>query len=313
MPGSVHARGGLSELIEPLTRWVVDEALRQQRVWLDAGLDLTMAVNVSARTSLVAALSRIPSPRSPTGGASLPGKLILELTERVLIDGDAAQVLDALHTTGQRVAIDDFGTGHSSLVHLQRMNIDEIKIDRSFVMKLNSVANDAVIVRSTIDLAHNLGLTVVAEGVENEAALEILLDHRCDSAARVPVQPPPSSRGAHQLAGRITLRTTNLGYPPSRPDDTLRGRRAPLGQTSAASRHDPNATPAYNDTSLSPPPIRHGLEHRDLWRCVRWRIGRRLPLGLICRKAGRLRCTTFSVAYGDDLRPNFIHLRRGLG
>jgi diguanylate cyclase (GGDEF)-like protein/PAS domain S-box-containing protein len=171
-----------SELIEPLTRWVLNEALRQQRLWRDDGLDLTMAVNVSARS-----LTRHSD--LPDTVAKLtelwgihPGRLILELTENTIIDADVAAALDALHAMGQRLSIDDFGTGHSSLVYLQQLTIDEIKVDRSFVMHLPSVAGDAVIVRSTIELAHNLGLTVVAEGVEDEAALDMLVDDGCDSA-----------------------------------------------------------------------------------------------------------------------------------
>jgi diguanylate cyclase len=87
-----------------------------------------------------------------------------------------------LHAMGERVSIDDFGTGHSSLAYLRQLTIDEIKIDRSFVTGLPSEGSDAVIVRSTIELAHNLGLRVVAEGVETEAALELLVDSQCDSA-----------------------------------------------------------------------------------------------------------------------------------
>jgi EAL domain-containing protein (putative c-di-GMP-specific phosphodiesterase class I) len=83
---------------------------------------------------------------------------------------------------GERLAIDDFGTGHSSLVYLQRLPIDEVKIDRSFVMNVASAPGDAVIVRSTIELAHNLGLTVVAEGVEEEVGLDMLVKNGCDSA-----------------------------------------------------------------------------------------------------------------------------------
>jgi len=83
---------------------------------------------------------------------------------------------------GERLALDDFGTGHSSLVYLQRLTIDEIKIDRSFVTNLVSDPSDAVIVRSTIELGHNLGLIVVAEGVENEGTLEVLIENGCDSA-----------------------------------------------------------------------------------------------------------------------------------
>ena len=83
---------------------------------------------------------------------------------------------------GERLAIDDFGTGHSSLVYLQRLPLDEIKVDRSFVTNLATAPSDAVIARSTIDLAHNLDLTVVAEGVEDTAPLERLLEYGCDLA-----------------------------------------------------------------------------------------------------------------------------------
>jgi diguanylate cyclase (GGDEF)-like protein len=182
MPGQFMPDTERSELIEPLTRWVLNEALRQQRRWSDAGLDLTMAVNISAQS--LTRHSGLPDlvARLTESWGIAPERLILELTENVIIDTDVAQVLDLLHTMGESLAIDDFGTGHSSLVYLQRLTIDEIKIDQSFVTNLPSVASDAVIVRSTIDLAHNLGLRVVAEGVEDEATLEILLEHGCDSA-----------------------------------------------------------------------------------------------------------------------------------
>jgi diguanylate cyclase (GGDEF)-like protein/PAS domain S-box-containing protein len=171
-----------SELIEPLTTWVLAEALHQQRRWSDAGLDLTMAVNISARSlNRASTLPDTVAQLTETWGAS-PGTLILELTENALIDADGPVVLELLHAMGERLAIDDFGTGHSSLVYLQRLPIDEIKVDRSFVMKLATVPSDAVIVRSTIDLAHNLGLTVVAEGVEDEVALDMLIEYGCDSA-----------------------------------------------------------------------------------------------------------------------------------
>jgi EAL domain-containing protein (putative c-di-GMP-specific phosphodiesterase class I) len=83
---------------------------------------------------------------------------------------------------GQKVSIDDFGTGYSSLAYLQRLPVDEIKIDRSFITSLATATDDEVIVRSTIDLAHNLGLTVVAEGIENESVLTMLIGYGCDSA-----------------------------------------------------------------------------------------------------------------------------------
>jgi diguanylate cyclase (GGDEF)-like protein/PAS domain S-box-containing protein len=182
VPAQFMPEAERSELIEPLTRWVLNEALGQQSRWRDGGLDLTMAVNVSARS--LTRHSDLPdtvAKLTETWGIP-PGKLILELTENAIIDADVAEVLDRLHAMGQRLSIDDFGTGHSSLTYLQQLTIDEIKVDRSFVMHLPTVAGDAVIVRSIIELAHNLGLTVVAEGVEGEAALEMLVEDGCDSA-----------------------------------------------------------------------------------------------------------------------------------
>lgn len=182
MPAEFMPEAERSELIEPLTSWVIDEALRQQSIWSSAGLDLTMAVNVSARS--LERGSRLPAvvARLTDSWGIAPGKLILELTESAVIDADVPSVLDALHSMGELLAIDDFGTGHSSLVYLQRLPIDQIKIDRSFVMNLASVPSDAIIVRSTIDLAHNLGMGVVAEGVEDDVALRMLVDYGCDSA-----------------------------------------------------------------------------------------------------------------------------------
>jgi EAL domain-containing protein (putative c-di-GMP-specific phosphodiesterase class I) len=161
---------------------VLDAALHQQRVWSDAGLDLTMAVNISAR-------SLIRGSDLPDTVAQLleswgiaPGRLILELTENAILGADGADILDLLHEMGARLAIDDFGTGHSSLVYLQRLPLDEVKIDRSFVTRMASAPADAVIASSTIHLAHNLGLTVVAEGAEDEIALDMLAKYGCDSA-----------------------------------------------------------------------------------------------------------------------------------
>jgi diguanylate cyclase (GGDEF)-like protein/PAS domain S-box-containing protein len=181
MPAEFMPEAGRSELIEPLTRWVLDEALHQQRDWCDAGIDLTMAVNISARSLMRGGTLPDTVAQLTDTWDIAPGTLILELTENALIDAEGPVILELLHAMGERVAIDDFGTGHSSLVYLQRLPIDEIKIDRSFVMSLATVSSDAVIVRSTIDLAHNLGLTVVAEGVEDEVALAMLVEYGCDS------------------------------------------------------------------------------------------------------------------------------------
>jgi diguanylate cyclase (GGDEF)-like protein/PAS domain S-box-containing protein len=180
-PASFMAEVERTELITPVTRWVLNEALRQQRIWSDEGIDLTMAVNISA-------LSLRPSSNLPDTVAELtetwgtaPDRLTLELTEGALIEAAAPEILDRLHNMGERMSIDDFGTGYSSLAYLQRLSVDELKIDRSFVTSLSAGSDDAVIVRSTVDLAHNLGLTVVAEGVEDDVALDLLHEYGCDS------------------------------------------------------------------------------------------------------------------------------------
>jgi diguanylate cyclase (GGDEF)-like protein/PAS domain S-box-containing protein len=182
MPAQFMPEAERSQLIKPLTRWVLDTALHQQRLWSDAGLDLTMAVNISARSLTRGSdLPETVAELSETWGIA-PGRLILELTENAILDAAGPDVLDLLHQMGARLAIDDFGIGYSSLVYLQRLPIDEVKIDRSFVTNLASAPADAVIASSTIDLAHNLGMTVVAEGAEDEDALDILAEYGCDSA-----------------------------------------------------------------------------------------------------------------------------------
>jgi diguanylate cyclase (GGDEF)-like protein/PAS domain S-box-containing protein len=170
-------------LIRPLTLYVVDEALRQCRAWRDEGLGLSVSVNLSMRNLL-----DLEFPQQVAGllhhwelDASL---LELEITESTMLANPARtkSVLGELHALGIRLSIDDFGTGYSSLAYLRRLPIDEIKIDRSFVMAMDEVADDAVIVRSTIDLGRNLGLEVVAEGVETEATWDKLRELGCNVA-----------------------------------------------------------------------------------------------------------------------------------
>jgi diguanylate cyclase (GGDEF)-like protein/PAS domain S-box-containing protein len=171
-----------SALMAALTRWVLKEALAQQQMWHADGVDLTMAVNISARTlkpadGLPATLAELTA-NSGTGS----NHLTLELTESALVEGAAPNVLAHLHNIGAKVAIDDFGIGYSSFAYLQHLAVDQIKIDRSFVVDLASTPGNAVIVRSTIDLAHNLGLTVTAEGVEDDVTMDALAEYGCDSA-----------------------------------------------------------------------------------------------------------------------------------
>jgi EAL domain-containing protein (putative c-di-GMP-specific phosphodiesterase class I) len=161
---------------------VLNEALRQQRIWRDQGIDLTMAVNISAHS--LRASSNLPdmvAELTDTWGIA-PDRLTLELTEGALIEAPSPDVLDRLHAMGAKISIDDFGTGYSSLVYLQRLPVDELKIDAAFVANLDADSDSAIIVISTIELAHNLGLTVVVEGVEDEAAMALLVANRCDTA-----------------------------------------------------------------------------------------------------------------------------------
>src|SRR6202171_2862255 len=166
---AAHESGPMKQL----TEWVLDEALRQQRAWADSGLDIRVAVNLSARNLHQQDLA-IMVARLVAGRGVAPERLTLEITETILMAPSAKQLLNELRTMGHRISIDDFGTGYSSLAYLRGLPLAEMKIDRSFVRDLASSEDDAAIVRSTIELAHSLGLEVVAEGVsdiEGRAAL----------------------------------------------------------------------------------------------------------------------------------------------
>jgi diguanylate cyclase (GGDEF)-like protein/PAS domain S-box-containing protein len=169
-------------LIEPVTRWVLNEALRQQSTWREDGFDLTVAVNISAHSLRPNSnLPEVVAELTQTWG-TVPKRLTLELTEGALIEAPAPGILERLDKLGVRISIDDFGTGHSSLSYLQPLPVDEVKIDTSFITNLKADDDVAIIVRSMIDLAHSLGLSVVAEGVENQAAMDLLIEDGCDSA-----------------------------------------------------------------------------------------------------------------------------------
>lgn len=168
-------------LVKPLSMWVLNEAVLQCRTWKEAGKNLGIAINLSA--------SSIPD--DDLGDAialyletyEVPASMLeIEVTESVIMsDPDRAlQVMKRLHDLGVRIAIDDFGTGYSSLAYLKRLPVDEIKIDKSFVMDMTHNPEDAVIVRSIVDLGHNLGMCVVAEGVEDQETWSMLSSMGCD-------------------------------------------------------------------------------------------------------------------------------------
>ncbi|HKJ09920.1 MAG TPA: EAL domain-containing protein [Gammaproteobacteria bacterium] len=170
-------------LIRPLTEWVLNEAVRQSSVWRRRGLYLSVAVNLSAYN--------LKHPLLPTEiGALLQtwdvpaSALVLELTESAMMEDPelATDIVRRMDSMGLRIAVDDFGTGYSSLAHLQRLSVHELKIDKSFVIGMDADDSNVVIVRSIVDLAHNLGCRVVAEGVENSDGLRALEALGCDGA-----------------------------------------------------------------------------------------------------------------------------------
>lgn len=170
-------------LIKPLTHYVLNEALRQCRAWMDEGRPLRVAVNLAMRNLIDVAFPE--EVRLLLDRWEVPPQLLeLEITENAIVaDTTRVQsILERLGSMGIRLSIDDFGTGYSSLAYLKRLPIDEIKIDRSFVMRMIDSSDDEVIVKSTIDLGRNLGLEVVAEGVESAEMLERLSVFGCDLA-----------------------------------------------------------------------------------------------------------------------------------
>jgi diguanylate cyclase (GGDEF)-like protein/PAS domain S-box-containing protein len=168
-------------LVDSLSRYVLAAALGECRRWREAGFDMGVAVNLSTRN--LVDLSLPDDVRVLLAEAEIaPGSLDLEITESALLADPlrAVDVVRRLSALGVRIAIDDFGTGYSSLAHLRRLLVSEIKIDKSFVVTMAANADDAIIVRSTIELAHSLGLRVVAEGIESKVVCDQLRALGCD-------------------------------------------------------------------------------------------------------------------------------------
>ncbi len=170
-------------LIGALTRYVLSCALAQARIWSDSGAPLTVSVNLSARNLVDERLPAQVADLLRTHGVP-PALLELEITESaIMTDPDRAQrLLAALTALGVRISIDDFGAGYTSLGQLKNLPVTELKIDRSFVMTMIEDHRNALIVQSVVDLGHNLGLTLVAEGVESAQALATLAAFGCDVA-----------------------------------------------------------------------------------------------------------------------------------
>lgn len=181
-------------LIKPLTIWVLNHALRQHSIWKEQGLDIGVAVNMSAHGLLDLELPDLIAGVLASHNAA-PDRLVLEITETsIMVDQERAlQILTRLADMGVRLSIDDFGTGYSSLAYLSKLPVCEIKIDKSFVMDMNENEKHAMIVRATIDLAHNLGLEVIAEGTCTKEIFAQLESLDCDAAQGHYISPPISA------------------------------------------------------------------------------------------------------------------------
>jgi len=185
-----------TELIGPLTTWVLEQALRQCAQWHTAGSAVDVAVNLSAQSLADPQLTATIEQVVRTVGADFHW-LDVEITESaIMADVERSmRALHGLHDLGIRMTVDDFGTGYSSLTYLRRLPLDAVKIDRSFVVEMAVNKEDAIIVRSVIDLAHNLGLAVVAEGVEDHAAFDMLVSMGCEVVQGYYLSRPLSSDG----------------------------------------------------------------------------------------------------------------------
>ena len=172
-----------TRMIKELTLWVLKRAFRDCAEWRKQGLEIKISVNLSAKD--------LHNPELPdliagaaASAAIKPEWIMLEITEgSVMHDPESAlEIIERLHRMGYQFSIDDFGTGYSSLAYLKKMPLTEIKVDRSFVMDIMNSENDAVIVKAIVNLAHNLGFQVTAEGVESKAIMDKLKGYGCDVA-----------------------------------------------------------------------------------------------------------------------------------
>ncbi|WP_070194968.1 putative bifunctional diguanylate cyclase/phosphodiesterase [Streptomyces oceani] len=245
-PDEFIAMAETSGLMPQLTEYVLETALGQVGRWWSDGLTVPVAVNVSPRDVHSPGFAGAVAARLARHGVP-PGALQLEITEHVLLEEPqrAADTLAALTGHGVKMSLDDFGTGYSSLVHLRRLPVSELKIDRSFVARLSVDAEDAEIVRCTVDLAHSLGLLVVAEGVEDDESWERLRDLGCDAVQGwlvAAAMPPPEATA--WLRARTQRRR-----PPGQPDRAA----APESSAGAVASSDRGQPPAQTDEDADQP------------------------------------------------------------
>jgi diguanylate cyclase (GGDEF)-like protein/PAS domain S-box-containing protein len=194
-----------TDLMSSLARWVMEESMGQLEAWRKKGMELTLAVNLSAANLHEASLPEDIS--ELLARHHIPASsLMVEITESAIMAAQADKTVRRLSEMGVGVSIDDFGTGYSSLSYLKTLPVDEIKIDRSFVRDMAIDSDDAAIVQPTIDLGHNLHIKVVAEGVEDDATLKMLRMLGCDFAQGYFISPPLPAEKLQEW-----FRTSNWG------------------------------------------------------------------------------------------------------
>ncbi len=169
--------------IRLITRWLIAKAMIQARSWVDQGLVIKLSLNISARDLLDSDFSSYIDKRLREHGVEA-SMICMEITESALMEDPikARRTVEELHQLGLSISIDDYGTGYSSLAYVKNLPVNELKIDREFIKNMINNKEDVAIVRSTIELGHNLGLKVVAEGIEREEEMQMLKDFGCDEA-----------------------------------------------------------------------------------------------------------------------------------
>jgi diguanylate cyclase (GGDEF)-like protein len=197
--------------IQLLTAWVIEEVIRQLREWAGRGLRVQVSLNISTEDLLDPQLPARVRQLLDTYQVSAQ-QLIFEITESgVMLNPEVAlQVLHGLRECGVSLSVDDFGTGYSSLAQLKRMPVQELKIDQSFIRDLDDACEDAVIVRSTIEMSHSLGLKVVAEGVEFERSLQLLGRWQCDIAQGYLISRPLAAKAFETWMAQHAHATSSL-------------------------------------------------------------------------------------------------------
>ena len=221
-PGAFIEALAESSIAPEVGRWIITTAVAQAATWRDRGLMLgRIAVNLfPAQANSAGLLKDVEDALAASG---LPAELLeLEITENAALNVEGlSTTLRKIQASGVRLAFDDFGTGYASLNHLTRFPIWRIKIDKSFVARVTDSAEDAAIVRSLIAMAHNLGLRVVAEGVESEAQAAFLLNEHCEEAQGYLYAEPLSAAAFEVYLRGSSIAGGDEGAPAARPDRGL--------------------------------------------------------------------------------------------